>query len=508
MRASASDFRTVRLSLADLCGAEYADRVCRAASAARKVKLENLRKLATRRVDFLPQRFQSRLVSLLPKTGTVVSRPFASKELGASSAPFVSATKITNAPLTGFGYFRIAEDGRLYVISKAEHYHASLGHSFPGYKLIEVAKALGIPNATHNNTRGAITRTLEHELTYAASANGAKLDRVLNLETGSLAVEAAFKMILARFYKSQDDSPEPKYAGKTPVFVVIGNDNGGLQGNYHGTTILCQTLRGMWPDFASILERAGAIVVKPVRPNSLDDVRKVFARFDSGKYKIAGFFHEIVMMNYGARVLTPEFLSAVYKMCETQDVATVDDEIQSCLWHPDLFMFKEWNLKPSFVAVGKGFPGGEFPASRILFNSEFDLLPQFGALVTNGQEELASLAYLVTMAWAKANSDVIRRLGDYFETRLHETAQNHKGLVASVDGSRHMLGIGFNNVTEAKAVAAELNAGGLDISVQTYKADCPPSALLKLPLIMGRVAMDFVIERIDAALKKAERTRL
>ena len=36
--------------------------------------------------------------------------------------------------------------------------------AFPGYRLLETARALGIPNATHNNTRGCITRLLEEEL--------------------------------------------------------------------------------------------------------------------------------------------------------------------------------------------------------------------------------------------------------------------------------------------------------------------------------------------------------
>ena len=35
-----------------------------------------------------------------------------------------------------------------------------------------------------------------------------------------------------------------------------------------------------------------------------------------------------------------------------------------------------------------------YPASKILTSAAFDSLSQFGALVTNGQEELASLAYL------------------------------------------------------------------------------------------------------------------
>jgi len=51
------------------------------------------------------------------------------------------------------GFFRIGEDGRLYFASKAEHYHLSLGHAFPGYRLLEHARSLGIPNSTHNNTR-------------------------------------------------------------------------------------------------------------------------------------------------------------------------------------------------------------------------------------------------------------------------------------------------------------------------------------------------------------------
>ena len=42
------------------------------------------------------------------------------------------------------------------------------------------------------------------------------------------------------------------------------------------------------------------------------------------------------------------------------------DEIQSCIWSPELFLFREFGLEPDFVSVGKGFPGGQYPASRIL----------------------------------------------------------------------------------------------------------------------------------------------
>src|SRR5213594_995907 len=117
------------------------------------------------------------------------------------------------------------------------------------------------------------------------------------------------------------------------------------------------------------------------------------------------------MMNYGGRLLSPEFLRRAYELCRSHDVPVVADEIQSCLWAPGLFLHREYGLRPSFVAIGKGFPGGEYAASRLLFSAAFDSLPLFGALVTNGQQELASLAYLVTMSWAAANQDVTCQIG-------------------------------------------------------------------------------------------------
>jgi len=362
----------------------------------------------------------------------------------------------------------------------------------------------------------AFTRLLEEEL--VASANGISggdtgalaaaaaandlfvPNRVLNLETGSLAVEAALKMVLTRFYRIEAGGPAPKYAGRTPVILVMGNDDGGFQANYHGTTIVAQTLRGMWPEFYAAGERAKLYRICPLRPNNFADLEAAFAKWEGDGHKIAGFFHEIVMMNYGGKLLSPEFLKRAYGLCRAHDVPTVVDEIQSCMWHHDFFMFREWGLTPSCVGVGKGFPGGEYPASRLIFSSVLDVMPQFGALVTNGQEELASLAYLVTMRWAKANAAVTRAIGDYYERRLRGFAAAHPAIISAVEGKRHMATLCFTALDAAKAFARELNRRGLDISAQTYKADCPPSVLTKIPLIATPQVVDFVLEKMEAAI--------
>ena len=47
--------------------------------------------------------------------------------------------------------------------------------------------------------------------------------------------------------------------------VVIGDEDGGLQANYHGTTVLTQLMRGMWPDFLKAFEEQGLVLVRSVQ---------------------------------------------------------------------------------------------------------------------------------------------------------------------------------------------------------------------------------------------------
>lgn len=519
MKKDAECFVRVERSLSDLLGQAYT-----AASGAARAFLtgEDVSAgaaAAGETLDFYPETLRARLDGMLERVGTqVIDPPLRDTACGATAEKFRTATRTAAAPLSALGAFRVGEDGRLYLIAKSEHYHAPLGHGFPGYTLLDHARALGIPNATHNNTRGFITRRLEEELIRAAnglarddaaglSALLARKDdlylvnRVLNLETGSLAVEAALKMILARFYRMQPEMERPLYEGRIPVILVMGNDDGGLQANYHGTTVLTQMLRGMWPGLHAAMEAARMWKVVPIRPNCKEDIDAAFAKYDAGAHKIAGFFHEIVMMNYGGRLLTPEFLTHAHQRCQSSDVVTVVDEIQSCMWAPQLFMFREYGLKPSCVAVGKGFPGGEYPASRILFSPALDVMPQFGALVTNGQEELASLAYLVTMEWAQANAEVTAALGQRFETALRGLAADYPGVITGIDGWRHMATLCFADIGKAKAVVEALGRRGLDISAQTYKAECPPVALMKLPLVADQRVIDFVVASMREVMK-------
>jgi hypothetical protein len=149
------------LCLSDLLSREYIKAVCAARGFASSQDENELHKVAEEKVAFYPEAFERRVDELIDVVGARVCPALEKSACGATTDAFVKATKFAMAPLTGYGFIRIGEDGRTYLISKSEHYHASLGHHFPGYRLIENAKKLGIANITHNNTRGHITRLME-----------------------------------------------------------------------------------------------------------------------------------------------------------------------------------------------------------------------------------------------------------------------------------------------------------------------------------------------------------
>ena len=513
-----ASIRSPLLSLSDLLGREYTTAVCTARAFTSSRDVQEFLSIAEEKEDFYPKDFANRVDELLGFVGKQVCTGFEASASGATTEAFVKASKSAMAPLGGYGVIRIGEDGRVYLISKSEHYHASLGHDFPGYRLIEKAKKLGIVNITHNNTRGHITRVLEEELvrvangiartdrkkleSVLASKEQRVLNRVINLETGSLAVEAALKMMLARFFKLDKTFADPAYADRIPVFLVIADNEGGKEANYHGTTILTQAMRGLWPGMYEKMRDCELFVVQPVRINDGDHFEELVGRFDTGKYKIAGFFHELILMNYGAIRLSESFLQRAYQLCRDHDIPTCVDEIQSCIWSPELFLFREYGLEPDFVPIGKGFPGGQYPASKILTTAQMDILNQFGALVTNGQEELASLAYLITMEFAQANREHTSQVGTYYEQELKALARRHSRWIDRIEGQRHLSSIFFNEEQKAVQFIGHLNDLCIDISAHTYKPNCPPSALTKLPLTATPKMVDFLIEQMDQVLSR------
>lgn len=501
-------------SLKDLLGAAYIDRLL----ADRKFfgfDPEADKCLCEERVEFMPAAFLRKEEALLPYIGKKVVPEFKTDNLGAASNAYREGTNTGHAGIGSFGWYRLGEDGKLYLASKSEHYHTSMGHGFPGYKLLQNAMSLGISSAAHNLARGYITRLMEREI--VRTANGLEkgdeaglarvlssqapqvLNRVINIETGSLATEAAFKMMFSRFYRLNPSYAEPPYHGRVPVFMVMADRDGGPSANYHGTTMFTQYLRGLWPEYTQAAKTAGLFEICPVRINDVEDFREKLARYDKPPYKVAGFAHEIVMMNYGAVALQKPYIQAVYQLCHAADVPILCDEIQSCMWCDGMYLFRQYGLTPDFVSIGKGFPGGTYASSKLLFTAPMDTLNLFGALVTNGQNELSSLAYLITMEFAQANGKHMEEIAAYFAQQMRAQLGQRR-CFTRINGDSLLLAVELADLEKIKRFSEELSRRGFEVSVQLYKPNCPNAAISKLPITANQALIDTFIEAMDEAL--------
>ena len=511
--------KNTSISLIDLLGRQYCETIAKTATALHGIDEKRAQELISTKVDFFPDDYKDRIEALAGKIGEQIFEAFENDNRGASTEGYNKATNTKASPIGCIGPFRVGEDGRLYLAAKSEHYHIPVGHNFPGYKLINFARELGIPNATHNNTRGYIARSLETKLIcevngieecddeikdILASKEPKVLNRILNIETGSLACEAGIKMMLTRFY-AQDNLTKPAvHKGKVPVFFVMADSAGGFEANYHGTTIFAQTMRGLWPKFYKKNAKNDIYKIVSVAINDIEDFKKKIDKYNKGKYKTAGFLHEIVLMNYGAVKLDEQYLKQAYELCGQYDTPTMCDEIQSCMWYPGMFLYKIYGLSPDFVILGKGFSGGEYPSSKIITTYEMDSMSQFGALVTNGQQELSSLAYLITMKFFEQNEKEIGALGAKAQELLEGLRSRHGGMIEKIEGIGHLLALHFDTLEDAGEFAKRVNEMCIDVSAQTYKPNCPPAALIKLPVIMSEELLETITAKFEEVIEQME----
>ena len=83
--------RNLELSLTDIAGKEYIDKVCRATALLTGRSFAELREIADEKVEVFPETFSERLDALLPMAGKSFSAPLEKSSPGAGTAAFDAA---------------------------------------------------------------------------------------------------------------------------------------------------------------------------------------------------------------------------------------------------------------------------------------------------------------------------------------------------------------------------------------------------------------------------------
>ena len=385
--------------------------------------------------------------------------------------------------LAGHGLFYLTEEGRLFLDCTSGHYQMLWGYNPPALcEAIHEAQQAGIVWDNHSNIPQWPVKQLAQRLeTYANSAAGEdRLDKVLiGVCTGSSACAAALKMQLS-YYEHRRDGEGP------PVFIV-------LEGNYHGTDMFAQRLRGMWRDYVT------NIVVATVEPNDIEELHAIFERYGP---RVAAFWAEPVMMNREAILVQPEYLRVARECCDSVGAAMCIDEIQTGFWQPRIFSSAEFDFTPDMIVVGKGMTAGFHPLSGLLFKSRYDLLEQYDALNTNGGAALASYVALRSLDLVEAQADRIAPLGERVMNGFRKLAEKHADLLVEARGHGYLAGLKFKRDKDALAFHQRALENGIWIRAHAYHAG-HSAILTKLGMPADETIIDFLVERFDALLAQS-----
>ena len=384
--------------------------------------------------------------------------------------------------LVGRGLFYLTEQRRLHLDCTSGHYQMLWGYNHPDLcAAVTAATRGGVIWDNHSNIPQAPLKWLGRRLVGLGNAPGQKdpLDTVLlGVCTGSVACAAALKIQLRVFERTR---------GRKAVPVIMV-----LDGNYHGTDMVPQFMRGMWPGLAPRFK----LVTLP--PNDGEALERAFRKYGS---RAAGLWAEAVMMNREAIALEPAYLQLAQRACRETAALLCLDEIQTGFWQPEIFQYRALALQPDLVVLGKGLTAGFHPLSGVLFRHRHDVLEQYDAISTNGSASLPAFVALASLALIQNQAGQIRAAGLLIQRGFQALADEFPDRLAAAHGRGHLAGLKFRSVDEARQFQRQLLAEGLWTRVHAYH-EGHSTILTKLGLLADETVVRFVLARFRKLLMK------
>lgn len=394
---------------------------------------------------------------------------------------------VTEAPddlLVGDGLFYLTEQRRLFLDTTAGHYQMTWGYEHPELTALLIdGIERGIVWDNHSNIPAAPVKRLAERLVELANpgrdlaalqADPNALNTVLTgTATGSVACAAAMKMMLVH------------HRGPgAPVFVV-------LDGNYHGTDLFAQRLRGMWPEYFCNVE------VVAVQPNDVEELERTFAAHGD---RIAGFWAEPVMMNREAIVVEPAYLHRARELCAEVGALMAIDEIQTGFWFPEVIYCARIGLQPDFIVLGKGMTAGFHPLSAVVYRGRLDVLEQYDAISTNGNAALAAYVALGCIALIEREAERIEAAGAAWHAALQGLAAEFPETLVEARGIGHMSGLKFRDRDTCLAFHRMCLERGLWLRAHAYH-EGHSTILTKFALPLDEEVVEFTAETLRGLLK-------
>jgi len=372
----------------------------------------------------------------------------------------------------GEGAWLIATNGDRYLDFTSGVAVNALGHAHP-HLVAAITEQAGKVWHVSNLYRIPEAERLADRLCAASFA-----ERVFFANSGAEAMECAIKM--ARKYHAVSGRPE-RYRIVT------------FEGAFHGRTLATLAAGGQ----KKYLDGFGPVV------DGFDQVP--FADLDATRRAMtpatAAILIEPIMGEGGVRVVPPEFLRALRRLCDDNGLLLVLDEVQTGVGRTgELFAYQRCGFTPDIMALAKALGGG-FPVGACLATAEAAkgmTTGTHGSTFGGNPLAMAAGGALLDVVLADGFLERVRRIGLLLKQKLAEIQDRYPAVIAEVRGEG--LLVGLRAVVPSADLVDELRAE----KMITVAAGDNVVRLLP-PLIVSEGEVAEAVARIERACARISR---
>ncbi|GIW66008.1 MAG: acetylornithine aminotransferase [Candidatus Parcubacteria bacterium] len=263
----------------------------------------------------------------------------------------------------------------------------------------------------HNSFINPIRNELAQKLLAKCNIEG----KILFLNSGAEAIDAALKFALYFSKKTKIIAMKNSYHGKTLGSLSV-TYNSKYKTNLNDILIKVDFIDyGNFDELLSYInQQIGVIIIEPIQGDG------------------------------GINLLPTGYLEQLSKLCQKNKIVLIIDEIQTGLGRTGKFLASQWEeVSPDIICLGKGIANG-FPLSAVIVKEEIaKSLPKFFHTSTFGGNLVAcSVALKITELLNDDFLNKIKEKGDYLIKRLKEI---NSPLLKDIRGKGLMIGIEVNN---------------------------------------------------------------
>ncbi|EJF98117.1 acetylornithine and succinylornithine aminotransferase [Bartonella vinsonii subsp. arupensis Pm136co] len=315
----------------------------------------------------------------------------------------------------GNGVWLTSDKGELYLDMTSGIGVNALGYAHP--KLVEALK-IQAEKLWHISN---LFQSPEQEALAARLCTNSFADKVFFCNSGAEALECAFKT-----------ARHTHYASGHPTRVEIIT----FEGAFHGRTLATLAATGQEKYLEGFGPKAGGFIQIPFYNES--------ALRNAINKNTAAILIEPIQGEGGIRIVSPEYLKFLRKICDENNLFLILDEVQTGIGRTGKLFAYEWSdITPDILTLAKGLGGG-FPLGACLATNKAAKSMTLGTHGSTFGGNLLGMAVsnsVLDMILEPSFLCHIQQMGNKLKSGLSDILNIYPDIICSIQGVGLMIGI-------------------------------------------------------------------